>query len=166
MSIRFAILTISDRSWAGERDDLSGPALESLIQNTGWKVCIKDILPDDMELIKAKLIEWCDSGQLDVIVTSGGTGFSPRDITPEATLAIIERNAPGLSEAMRSASLKITPHGMLSRGISGIRGNSLIVNLPGSPKAAVENLQTIIEVLPHAVQLLQNDPLAESTHSK
>jgi len=166
MSIRFAILTISDRSWAGERDDLSGPALESLIQNTGWKVCIKDILPDDMELIKAKLIEWCDSGQLDVIVTSGGTGFSPRDITPEATLAIIERNAPGLSEAMRSASLKITPHGMLSRGISGIRGNSLIVNLPGSPKAAVENLQTILEVLPHAVQLLQNDPSAESTHSK
>ena len=166
MSIRFAILTISDRSWAGERDDLSGPALESLIQNTGWKVCIKDILPDDMELIKAKLIEWCDSGQLDVIVTSGGTGFSPRDITPEATLAIIERNAPGLSEAMRSASLKITPHGMLSRGVSGIRGNSLIVNLPGSPKAAVENLQTILEVLPHAVQLLRNDPLAESTHSK
>ncbi|MEN6393642.1 MAG: MogA/MoaB family molybdenum cofactor biosynthesis protein [Anaerolineaceae bacterium] len=166
MSIRFAILTISDRSWAGERDDLSGPALESLIQNTGWKVCIKDILPDDMELIKAKLIEWCDSGQLDVIVTSGGTGFSPRDITPEATLAIIERNAPGLSEAMRSASLKITPHGMLSRGISGIRGNSLIVNLPGSPKAAVENLQTILEVLPHAVQLLRNDPSAESTHSK
>lgn len=166
MSIRFAILTISDRSWAGERDDLSGPALESMIQNTGWKVCIKDILPDDMELIKAKLIEWCDSGQLDVIVTSGGTGFSPRDITPEATLAIIERNAPGLSEAMRSASLKITPHGMLSRGVSGIRGNSLIVNLPGSPKAAVENLQTILEVLPHAVQLLQNDPLAESTHSK
>ena len=166
MSIRFAILTISDRSWAGERDDLSGPALESLIQNTGWKVCIKDILPDDMELIKAKLIEWCDSGQLDVIVTSGGTGFSPRDITPEATLAIIERNAPGLSEAMRSASLKITPHGMLSRGVSGIRGNSLIVNLPGSPKAAVENLQTILEVLPHAVQLLQNDPSAESTHSK
>jgi len=166
MSIRFAILTISDRSWAGERDDLSGPALESLIQNTGWKVCIKDILPDDMELIKAKLIEWCDSGQLDVIVTSGGTGFSPRDITPEATLAIIERNAPGLSEAMRSASLKITPHGMLSRGVSGIRGNSLIVNLPGSPKAAVENLQTILEVLPHAVQLLRNDPSAESTHSK
>jgi len=166
MSIRFAILTISDRSWAGERDDLSGPALESMIQNTGWKVCIKDILPDDMELIKAKLIEWCDSGQLDVIVTSGGTGFSPRDITPEATLAIIERNAPGLSEAMRSASLKITPHGMLSRGISGIRGNSLIVNLPGSPKAAVENLQTILEVLPHAVQLLRNDPSAESTHSK
>ena len=166
MSIRFAILTISDRSWAGERDDLSGPALESLILNTGWEVCIKDILPDDMELIKAKLIEWCDSGQLDVIVTSGGTGFSPRDITPEATLAIIERNAPGLSEAMRSASLKITPHGMLSRGVSGIRGNSLIVNLPGNPKAAVENLQTILEVLPHAVQLLQNDPSAESAHSK
>jgi molybdenum cofactor synthesis domain-containing protein len=110
------------------------------------------------------LIAWADSGEMDVILTTGGSGFSPRDITPEATRAVIDREAPGLAEAMRAASLKVTPHAMLSRIVTGIRRKTLIVNLPGSPKGAVENLQVITPVLPHAVQLLREDPAAESTH--
>jgi molybdenum cofactor synthesis domain-containing protein len=107
---------------------------------------------------------WSDSNEIDVILTTGGTGFSPRDVTPEATRAVIERDAPGLAEAMRAASLKVTPHAMLSRVVTGIRAKTLIVNLPGSPKGAVENLQVILSVLPHAVQLLREDPASESTH--
>jgi molybdenum cofactor synthesis domain-containing protein len=107
-----------------------------------------------------------DSGEIDVILTTGGTGFSPRDVTPEATEAVIERAAPGLAEAMRQASLRATPHAMLSRATAGIRGQTLIVNLPGSPKAATENLEVIISVLPHAVQLLHNDPGAEAGHQR
>jgi molybdenum cofactor synthesis domain-containing protein len=110
------------------------------------------------------LVEWADGDELDVILTTGGTGFSPRDVTPEATRAIIEREAPGIAEAMRAASLKITPHAMLTRIVAGIRGRTLIINLPGSPKGAVENLQIVIPVLPHAVQLLHEDPASESTH--
>lgn len=164
MKIRFAILTVSDRSWRGERLDLSGPALEKIILNMGWEISEKAVLPDQMDLIQEKLIEWSDVSRVDIIITTGGTGFSPRDVTPEATLAVIDRSAMGLAEAMRFESLKITPHAMLSRAVSGIRGNTLIINLPGSPKAAVENLQTVIPVLPHAVQLLQNDPSAEASH--
>jgi molybdenum cofactor synthesis domain-containing protein len=122
------------------------------------------ILADDEFRIRTVLIEWADSGEVDVIVTTGGSGFSPRDMTPEATRAVIEREAPGLAEAMRAASLKITPHAMLSRVLAGIRGTTIIVNLPGSPKGAVENLQVILPVLPHAVQLLHEDPESERSH--
>lgn len=163
-SIRFGILTLSDRSSRGERADSSGPALANLIQAQGWSLVKQDILPDDEPSIRQLLIAWADSRDLDVILTTGGTGFSPRDVTPEATRAVIEREAPGLAEAMRAASLKVTPHAMLSRIVTGIRGKTLIVNLPGSPKGAVENLQVIIPVLPHAVQLLHEDPSSESTH--
>jgi molybdenum cofactor synthesis domain-containing protein len=110
------------------------------------------------------LIEWADSGEVDIILTTGGTGFAPRDITPEATRAVIERDAPGLAETMRAESLKKTPHAMLSRAVAGIRGRTLIVNLPGSPKGALENMQTILPVLPHAVQLLTGDPGSEASH--
>jgi len=164
MAIRFGILTLSDRSSQGERDDASGPALAHLIQAEGWSVTKQQILPDDESAIRQLLIEWTDADELDVILTTGGTGFSPRDVTPEATRAIIEREAPGLAEAMRSASLKITPHAMLSRVVAGIRKKTLIVNLPGSPKGAVENLQVIVPVLSHAVQLLHEDPASEATH--
>lgn len=164
MTMRIGVLTISDRGWNGVRVDLSGPALENLIKDAGWEVAAKDILPDQMDLIQAKLIEWCDETRLDIILTTGGTGFSPRDITPEATQSVLERSAPGLAEAMRAASLKVTPHAMLSRAVTGIRGGSIIINLPGSPKAAVENLQAIIGVLPHAIQLLHEDPEAEKGH--
>lgn len=164
MKIRFGILTLSDRSARGERADSSGPALARLIEAEGWSVTRQEILPDDESSIRAMLINWTDSGEMDVILTTGGTGVSPRDVTPEATRAVIEREAPGLAEAMRSASLQITPHAMLSRIVTGIRKRTLIINLPGSPKGAVENLQTVMPVLPHAIQLLRDDPASESTH--
>ncbi|NMC12218.1 MAG: MogA/MoaB family molybdenum cofactor biosynthesis protein [Chloroflexi bacterium] len=162
--MRFAILTVSDRSWRGERLDLSGPALEKVILDKGWEIKEKAILPDQKDQIQEKLLEWSDLSGVDIIITTGGTGFSPRDVTPEATLAVIDRHAVGLAEAMRFQSMKITPHAMLSRAVCGIRGSTLIINLPGSPKAAVENLQIVMPVLPHAVQLLQNDPSAEASH--
>jgi len=166
MSVCVAILTISDRSSAGQRADLSGPALEKLILEQGWQVAETAILPDDQEQIQTRLSAWADSGELDIILTTGGTGFSPRDVTPEATSAIIERPAPGLTEAMRAASLQVTPHAMLSRAVSGIRRRCLIINLPGSPKGAIENLQVVISVLSHAVDLLQEDPAAEAGHRR
>ena len=164
MTIRFGILTLSDRSSRGERADSSGPALADLIQAEGWSVVIQSLLPDEEYAIRETLISWADSGELDVILTTGGTGFAPRDVTPEATRAVIEREAPGLAEAMRAASLKITPHAMLSRIVTGIRKKTLIINLPGSPKGAVENLQVITAVLPHAIQLLREDSASEASH--
>lgn len=163
--VTVGILTISDRSARGEREDMSGPLLAEAIRSQGWEVVCQEVVPDDLMRIKTILRAWCDSQKLDVILTTGGTGFSPRDVTPEATQAVIERAAPGLAEAMRSVSLKATPHAMLSRAMAGIRGRTLIVNLPGSPKAARENLDVILPVLPHAVQLLTEDPNAEAGHS-
>ena len=164
MSIRFGILTLSDRSARNERADTSGSALADLILAQNWLVAKRVILPDEEPAIRATLIEWADSGNFDVILTTGGTGFAPRDVTPEATRSVIQRDAPGLAEIMRSEGLKKTPHAMLSRAVAGIRGRTLIVNLPGSPKGAVENLQTILPVLPHAVQLLTDDPGSEASH--
>lgn len=164
MTIRFGILTLSDRSSRGEREDASGPALASFLQTENCPVLKQLILPDDESAIRKTLIEWADSGELDVILTTGGTGFAPRDVAPEATKAVIHRETPGLAEVMRFESLKKTKHAMLSRAVAGIRGKTLIVNLPGSPKGAVENLQTIFPVLPHAVQLLREDPNSEASH--
>lgn len=164
MLIRVGIITVSDRSARGERPDESGPALEKMVTEQGWQVVSTTILPDDLEWLKSSLTEWADRGDMDLILTTGGTGFSPRDITPEATLAVIHRAAPGLAEAMRTASLQITPHAMLSRATAGIRSHTLIINLPGSPRGAVENLAILVPVLPHAVQLLREDPSAEAGH--
>jgi molybdenum cofactor synthesis domain-containing protein len=164
MSIRFGILTVSDRSARGDRSDTSGPTLVNAVKAQGWEVVKTTILPDDLMILRDQLAAWADSGAIDVILTTGGTGFSPRDVTPEATQAMIERPAPGLAEAMRCTSLEITPHAMLSRATAGIRGRTLIVNLPGSPKAALENFEVILPVLPHAVQLLKEDPKAEAGH--
>jgi molybdopterin adenylyltransferase len=164
MTIRFGILTLSDRSSRGERADASGPALVALIQAEGWSVIKQALLPDEESAIREILTRWADSGEMDVILTTGGTGFSPRDVTPEATRAVIDRDAPGLAEAMRAASLQVTPHAMLSRVVTGIRRKTLIINLPGSPKGALENLQVVAPVLPHAVQLLQEAPTSESGH--
>jgi molybdopterin adenylyltransferase len=164
MALRIAILTASDRSARGERDDLSGPALVELIEEQGWRVVQQTILPDDLKLLREILTLWADRDDADIILVTGGTGFAPRDVTPEATRAVIEREAPGLTEAMRAASLQVTPHAMLSRAVAGIRGRVLIVDLPGSPKGAVENLQVILPVLPHAVELLREDPNAEAHH--
>ncbi|HSO12002.1 MAG TPA: MogA/MoaB family molybdenum cofactor biosynthesis protein [Anaerolineales bacterium] len=164
MTIRFGILTLSDRSSRGERTDSSGPALAHLVEAEGWSITKQSLLPDEESAIRQILIEWADSGAVDIILTTGGTGFSPRDVTPEATRAVIDREAPGLGEAMRAASLKITPHAMLSRIVTGIRKKTLIINLPGSPKGAVENLRVVLPVLPHAIQLLSDDPKSESFH--
>jgi molybdopterin adenylyltransferase len=164
MSLRFGILTLSDRSAKGQRADTSGPALADLIRAQGWSVAKQLILPDDESTICAMLTEWADSGEVDVILTTGGTGFAPRDVTPEATRKVIQREAPGLAEAMRAESLKKTPHAMLSRAVAGVRGQTLIINLPGSPKGAVENLQTVLPVISHVVQLLRDDPDSEKSH--
>ena len=162
--MRIAILTISDRSARGERLDASGPALAAAVDARGWFVTRCEVIPDEFDDIRNKLLEYCASDKVDLILTTGGTGFAARDITPEATKSVIEREAPGLVEAMRMASLKITPHAMLSRAVAGIYQRVLIVNLPGSPKAAVENLDVIVNALPHAVQLLRDDPAVEASH--
>lgn len=164
MNIRIGILTISDRSARGERPDESGPMLAKAISQRGWQVIRTEVLPDEIEQIKKMLVGWADSGDMDIILTTGGTGFSPRDVTPEATQAVIQRPTPGLTEAMRSASLQITPHAMLSRATAGIRSRALIVNLPGSPRGAVENLGVLVPILPHAVELLRDEPSAEHGH--
>jgi molybdenum cofactor synthesis domain-containing protein len=162
--LRCAVLTISDRSSAGERPDVSGPALIEQIKQLGWQVIAKKIVPDNIELIQNALREVANTGSIDVLFTTGGTGCAPRDVTPEATLAVIEKNIPGLAEAMRMESLKLNPHAMLSRGLAGIYHNTLIINLPGSPKGAVENFEIVAPVLAHAVALIQSDPDAESGH--
>jgi len=169
VSIRTAVLTVSDRASRGERPDVAGPALVELITEQGWVVVETAVVPDERLVIERPLPGWCDrvqpGGRLDLILTTGGTGFAPRDVTPEATMAVIQRIAPGIAEAMRMESLKITPHAMLSRGAAGIRGRTLIVNLPGSPKAAVENLQVVLPVIPHAIELLRETSTAEEGHS-
>jgi molybdopterin adenylyltransferase len=164
MILRFAVLTISDRSSRGERADASGPALVEAVRRRGWEVVRQDVLPDDLRILRESLAAWSDRGDVDVILTTGGTGFSPRDVTPEATRAVLEREAPGLAEAMRAASLSKSPHAMLSRAVAGIRGRVLIVNLPGSPRGAAENFEVILPALEHAVKLLRDDPQAEAEH--
>ncbi len=157
MGIRFGILTASDRSARGERPDASGPALADRVRAEGWSVVQMAILPDDRSVLAETMRQWADSSLLDVILVTGGTGFAPRDVTPEATRDVIEKEAPGLAEAMRAASLSITPHAMLSRLVAGIRGRTLILDLPGSPKGAVENLQVVLPVLEHAIHLLRDE---------
>lgn len=159
MQQRTAILTISDRGSKGERQDLSGPALSERIGEVKSFIVVDEkIVSDEPEEIKRALIDWCDSGVINLVLTTGGTGFSPRDLAPEATLAVVERPAPGFAEAMRHESLKITPHAMISRAVAGIRGSTLIINFPGSPKAACECLEFILPALPHALEKLAGDP--------
>ncbi len=153
--VKVAILTISDKGSRGEREDTSGPEIRSIVEAEGAKVISYEIIPDEQYEIEERLVHLADFEDVDLILTTGGTGFSPRDITPEATLAVIERQAPGFVEAIRAESLKITPHAMLSRAVSGIRGQTIIVNLPGSPKAVRESLAVIMPALPHGIQILK-----------
>jgi molybdopterin adenylyltransferase len=164
--MRAGVLTVSDRAAAGHYEDRSGPAVcETLVLPGGAQVTRRAIVADDLDAIRRTLIVWADDDHLDVILTTGGTGFAPRDVTPEATRSAIEREAPGLVFAMLRDSLSITPHAMLSRAIAGIRGRTLIVNLPGSPKAARENLLSILPALPHAVELLRDTPMTDADHA-
>ncbi|MBN1886954.1 MAG: MogA/MoaB family molybdenum cofactor biosynthesis protein [Thermoflexales bacterium] len=163
--MRVGVLTLSDRSARGERADDSGPLIAQIVSaQLGAQVEVQRVLGDELEDIQRTLREWADELQLDLVLTTGGTGFAPRDVTPEATRAVIEREAPGLAEAMRAESLRLTPHAMLGRAVCGIRGHTLIVNLPGSPKAVRESLAVILPVLPHAIALLQEAPGAEAGH--
>ena len=152
------VITVSDRSYRGEREDLGGPLVRQLLVQAGYSVETPVIVPDEKEQISAALREAARE-DIALIVTTGGTGFAPRDVTPEATLAVVERLTPGLPEAMRAASMKITPRGMLSRGVAGILGRSLIVNLPGSPKAAGENLEAVLDALDHGLTMLRGKPM-------
>ncbi|MFQ5399058.1 MAG: molybdenum cofactor biosynthesis protein B [Anaerolineae bacterium] len=162
--MKIGILTISDRGASGEYEDRSGPLAARLLrERTPWDVTHQSIVPDEFDAIVKTLVQWCEEG-VHLILTSGGTGFAPRDITPEATRSAIEREAPGIAEALRAESLKITRHAMLSRAVAGIRGRTLIINLPGNPKAVRENLDVLLPILPHALALLSESPAGESQH--
>lgn len=149
-----AVLTLSDKGYAGEREDKSGPLVKEMLGEAGYEVVEVILLPDERKQIEQELIRLCDEVKVELILTTGGTGFSPRDCTPEATLAVADRNAPGIAEAMRWMSFQITPKAMLGRGVSVIRGGTLIVNLPGSPKAVRENLESVLPFLDHGLDIL------------
>lgn len=162
--MRVGILTVSDRASTGLYQDQSGPLIASMIRSrTNWGVESRAIVADEVSEVAETLVHWCDTG-INLILTTGGTGFAPRDITPEATLQVIERETPGIAEALRSESLKITRHAMLSRARAGIRGKTLIINLPGSPKAVKESLDILLPVLPHALDLLADNASSETEH--
>ena len=152
------ILTLSDKGARGEREDLSGRTIRDLLDAGLFSVEAYDVIPDERDRISEVLVEWADRKRLALILTTGGTGVSPRDVTPEATRAVIEREVPGMAEAMRWASLQKTPHAMISRAVAGIRGRCLIVNLPGSPRAVRENLEVILPALAHAIEKIHGDP--------
>ncbi len=152
-----AIITLSDKGSRGEREDKSGPAIARRLEANGYEIIEQLLLPDEPQQLQAQLIRLCDQRRPDLILTTGGTGFSPRDRTPEATLAVAERNAPGIAEAIRAASMHITPRAMLSRAASVIRGKTLIINLPGSPKACEESMDVFLDVIPHAMGLLRDE---------
>ena len=164
MTFRVGILTISDRASRGDYVDKSGPLIGQIISiRTEWNISHESTVPDELDDIAASLVELCDQG-VHLILTTGGTGFSLRDVTPEATLSVIDRAAPGIAEAMRYESFRITKHAMLSRAVAGMRGSTLIINLPGSPKAVKENMDAILPVLPHALELLEGKSSGEKGH--
>ena len=154
MSYTAAVITVSDKGSRGERTDTSGPAVRAMLEGAGYQVVRAAVIPDDMETIQAELIQCADKLGMTLVVTTGGTGFSPRDVTPEATLAVVERTVPGIPEAMRFESMKVTDRACLSRSAAGIRGRTLIVNLPGSEKAARENLAAVLDPIGHGLDML------------
>ena len=152
-----SILTVSDKGSQGKREDKSGETIREIFSQMDARVVDYAIVPDERDIIAKKLAAWSDSGKVDMIITTGGTGLAPRDVTPEATLDVVDRIAPGFAEVMRAESLKKTPHAMLSRAVAGIRKKTLIINLPGSPKAVLECLEAIMPALPHAVETLKGE---------
>ena len=151
------ILTVSDKGSQGKREDKSGEAIKEIVSQMDARTVDYAIIPDERDIIAKKLMEWSDKGKMDMIITTGGTGLSPRDVTPEATLDVVDRTVPGFAEAMRAESLKKTPHAMLSRAVTGTRKRTLIINLPGSPKAVRECLQVILPALPHAIETIRGE---------
>jgi molybdopterin adenylyltransferase len=157
MRIRAVVVTVSDRGARGERVDGSGPEIAGMLQAEGMEIIGRLIVPDEKEDIRRLLVEWSDEKCADLILTTGGTGVSPRDVTPDVTREVIEREIPGMAEAMRSHSAAVTPHAMISRALAGIRGRTLIINLPGSPKGARENLSVLLPALAHAIEKIKGD---------
>ena len=153
--IEIAVLTSSDRCSRGEAEDVSGRLIAEMVKTIGSRVAAYDIVPDEIHALKEKLLHYCDSLAVNVVITTGGTGFSGRDVTPEATLQVIEKNIPGLPELMRAEGLKKTKKAVLSRGICGIRRNTLILNLPGSPKAVRESLEAVLDLIPHSLEMMR-----------
>ena len=151
------IITVSDKGWRGQRQDKSSQVIKDILSSQGYKFAKYEIVPDEAELIAAKLIEWADEGSVDVILTTGGTGLAQRDVTPEATLSVVDKVVPGITEAMRAETFKVTPSAILSRATAGVRGRCLIINLPGSPKAVRECLGVIIPVIPHAIEIIKGE---------
>ncbi len=156
--MRAGVLTISDKGYIGERNDTSGPVVKDMLLGIKAHVEKYEIIPDEKDTIVQKLITYADEFKLDLVITTGGTGVSPRDVTPDATQKVIDKEIPGMAEAMRMESLKATPHAVISRAMAGIRGTTLIINLPGSPKGASENLNAILKAIPHAVSKIKDDP--------
>jgi molybdenum cofactor synthesis domain-containing protein len=151
------VITVSDKGSQGKRQDLSGPAIAEMLAGVAIEVKHTLIIPDEADQIQKAIIQFADVEKMDLILTTGGTGVSPRDLTPDATLKVLDKEIPGMAEAMRIASMKITPHAMISRAIAGIRGHSLIINLPGSPKGATENLAVVLPAIPHAIEKIKGD---------
>jgi molybdopterin adenylyltransferase len=158
MIIQAGVITVSDKGSAGRREDQSGPEVERILKTVGIEVIRRAVIPDEIHQIRDALIDFADHQKIDLIVTTGGTGVSPRDVTPDATLGVIDKEVPGMAEAMRRESHKITPHALISRAIVGIRGRTLIVNLPGSPRSVRENLAVILPALSHAIEKIKGDP--------
>lgn len=152
-----AVVTVSDRGSRGERQDASGPEIARILESVGIEITARRIIPDETEMIRQTLIELCAGDTIDLVLTTGGTGVSPRDVTPDATRDVIERDIPGMAEEMRRQSGLVTPHAMISRAIAGIRNNTLIINLPGSPRGARENLNVVLPALHHAIEKIQGD---------
>ncbi len=155
--INLGILTISDKVWQGERHDDSGTAIKDSLSRLDSQLVRYEVVPDEVDVIAGKLTDWADGGSMDIILTTGGTGLSPRDVTPEATLRIVDKIVPGLAEAMRGETFHRTPFAILSRAVAGVRGKCLIVNLPGSPKAVRECLEVILPAIPHAIQIIKGE---------
>ena len=161
MSYTAAVITVSDKGYRGEREDTSGPNLVKILTEKGFSVTYTSIVPDEPDMIKEQLVKCADELKIALVLTTGGTGFSPRDITPEATMEVVERLTPGIPEAMRAESMKITPKGCLSRSAAGIRGRSLIINLPGSKKASAENILAVIDPVTHGLDMLYSEGSAD-----
>lgn len=152
-----AVVTVSDRGSRGEREDISGPEIARILESIGIEIAARRIIPDEKEMIRQTLVELCDGDRIDLVLTTGGTGVSPRDVTPDATRDVIEREIPGMAEEMRRQSGLVTPHAMISRALAGIRNKTLIINLPGSPRGARENLNVVLPALNHAIEKIQGD---------
>ena len=165
MSYTAAVITVSDKGYRGQREDTSGPNLVKILTEKGFSVTYTSIVPDEPDMIKEQLVKCADELKIALVLTTGGTGFSPRDITPEATMEVVERLTPGIPEAMRAESMKITPKGCLSRSVAGIRGRSLIINLPGSKKASAENILAVIDPVAHGLDMLYSEGSADCAKS-